>query len=134
MSSYTTTLDKICAYLDAALDGDAEVYRNQLPPGFDNTDAAVVVTMQSERHHQSKADRLVSFEIRVYGGTAVASDAAVLGEEVTDLINNGRSAAVNIIRIGDVQGQELPPEIDTGWPSYRITARARIRNNEGSET
>lgn len=133
--SYTTTLDKVCTYLDTLLEGDADVWRNQLPAGYDNTSAACVVSMaMPERHHQSKADRIAKIEVRVYGGTEVISDAAVLGEEVIDLLNNGRADALDIIRIGEVQGQELPPEPTTGWPSYRVTATVRIRNNGGIET
>ena len=127
--SATTTLDKLCTYLDTALDGDADVWRGQLPEGYSNADPAVVVSMQTEAHHQSRADRAVRFEVRVYGGSAASSDAAILGEEVIELLNNAASYALDIQRIGDISGQELPPEPATGWPSYRVTGLARIVND-----
>lgn len=130
----TTTLDRICLYLDTALDGDADVWRNRLPAGYDNTAAACVVSLFGETHHQSRADRDVRFEVRVYGGSPKATDAAVLGEEVIDLLNNAWSNACYIQRVGEVVGQELPPEPDTGWPSYRITARLRMTNDTTSGT
>jgi hypothetical protein len=125
----TTTLDKLCTYLFAAIDGDADIYRNQLPQGYLNTAPAVVVSMQSEAHHQSRADRAVRFECRCYGGSAVATDAAILGELVIELLNNATSNAVDIQRIGEISAQELPPEPVTGWPSYRISGLARITNH-----
>lgn len=123
----TTTLDRLCAYLDTALDDDAAVWRNSLPAGFDNT-AACVVSLLSESHHQSRADRDVRFEVRVYGGSAKSTDAALLGEEVIELLNNAYSHTLYIQRIGEIVGQELPPEPVTGWPSYRITGRLRMTN------
>jgi hypothetical protein len=127
--SGTTTLDRLCTFLDTALDGDADVWRTALPPGYDNTDAACVVSMQDERHHQSRADRDVRFEVRCYGGSNKIADAVVLGEIVIECLNNERSYALHIQRIGEVTGQELPPEIDTGWPSYRVTGRLRMTDN-----
>jgi hypothetical protein len=124
----TTTLDRLCTYLDVALDGDADVWRNSLPAGYDNTEAACVVSLQSEAHHQSRADRDVRFEVRVYGGSAQSTEAALLGEEVIELLNNAYSNALYIQRIGEIVGQELPPEPATGWPSYRITGRMLMTN------
>ena len=130
----TTTLDRLCAYLDAALDGDADVYRCDLPEGYDNTSPAVTVSLQTERHHQSRADKDVRFEIRVWGGSPASSDAAILGEEVIDLLNNAESHSLGIQRIGEISGQELPPEPVTGWPGYRITGRALMTNYYGIGT
>lgn len=118
------SLTALCSFLDASLAVD--VWRNHAPAGFANTAAACVVSITSDKRHQSKASRDVTFDVRVYGGTVKSSDAATLAETVVDALNNAHDHSLSIQRIGEIGGQELPPEPDTGWPSYRVTGRALI--------
>jgi len=129
MSDSLTTL---CSFLDASLAID--VWRNHLPAGYLNTTAACVVSITSDRRHQSKASRDVFFEVRVYGGTQKSTDAATTAETIIDALNNACDHSRSIQRIGEIGGQELPPELVTGWPSYRITGRALINTATTSGT
>lgn len=120
----------LCDLLDASMESGAAAYRTQLPRGFDNTDPAAVVTMQADRHHQSGADRDVRFEVRCYGGSGDVADAAFVYHDVLGVLTNAHDSDLHIERIGELTGQEMPPEPDTGWPSYRIQGRMRLTRED----
>jgi hypothetical protein len=123
-------LQDLCDLLEAGMETDAAVWRTQLPSTFENTAPAVVLVMPSDRHHQSRADRDIRFEVRCYGGSGDVTDAAAVYHDALDVLNNAHDSDFHIERIGELSGQEMPIEPDTGWPSYRITGRMRQTREE----
>ena len=119
-------LQDLCDLLEAAITVGTAVWRTQLPASFSNTSKASVVSMGSDRHHQSRADRDVRFEVRCYGGSGDVADAAAVYHDVLEVLNNAHDSTLHIERIGDLNGQEMPIEPDTGWPSYRIQGQMRV--------
>ncbi len=117
--------NKIAAYLNIIMDGDAQAWRTHLPAGFMNDAPTLVVSIDAARSHMTNALRGVEFSIRVYGGSNKLSDTTLLAEQVVDELNAGSSTALGFLRFGDLSWQELPPEPVTGWPSCRITGRVR---------
>ena len=101
-----------------------QVWRGRLPAGFKNTAPVVVVTLDGDAHADCGATRRASVSFRVYGGSATASDAGAVYSQLLNKISAANAG--DVLRIGQLNGQELPPEPDTGWPAYNLRATARI--------
>ena len=108
-----------------ALGGGITFWRNRLPARFENTAPIVVVSADIDAIHCSGADHDVMVSFRIYGGTAKLGDCASVYGDVCNLWNGYNDEV--IATIGELRGQELPPDPVTGWPSYLLRARCRVK-------
>ena len=113
----------IVTILDA-IDGIA-VWRNRLPAGFTNTSKAATVMVENDIHHLTGATRAATVRVRVYGGTAKASDLRAATDAVVGALMMKNTSSIAII--GNIRTQYLPPEPDTGWLSSTVRFSARIK-------
>lgn len=100
-------------------------WRNSLPAGFKNDTPTVVVKIDGDIFHQTGATRLLVMQCRIYGGSQHLADCRNVYESVVAALSNYNSAT--IASIGSFRGQELPPEISTGWPGYIVRFEARVK-------
>lgn len=107
--------------------GDIVFWRNRLPAKFDNTIPTVIVSVATDAIHVSGADRDIMLSFRIYGGTAKVSDCANVYADVCMMINCYSDERIAII--GELRGQELPPDPVTGWPSYLLRSRCRVKES-----
>ena len=108
-----------------ALGDGIAFWRNRLPANFKNDVATVVVSADIDAIHVSGADHDVMVSFRIYGGTAKTGDCAGVYGDVCYLLNGYNDEV--IATVGELRGQELPPDPVTGWPSYLLRARCRIK-------
>lgn len=100
------------------------VWRGQLRKGYDNTYPAVVVTLDTDAHADSGSARRVGLSFRVYGGSASSAAAREIYHELCERLTAASSDTV--LRVGQLSGQELPPDPVEGWPAFNLRAVARI--------
>lgn len=109
-----------------ALEG-ITAWRNRLPVGFENTSAACYVRIQNDALHLTGATRNVSVVVRVYGGSAKASDLRTAVDTIISALTMKTTTTIAVI--GDISRDELPPEAETGWLSANIRFNCRVKEN-----
>jgi hypothetical protein len=113
---------KIVTLLETA---GLDVWRNRLPAGFENDTPTVVLTTQDDDRHLSGSTRRVLCECRIYGGSASVSDLLTAYEDVVTALTMRTTSELAIT--GELRGQELPPEPDTGWLGYILRFEVRVK-------
>jgi hypothetical protein len=100
-------------------------WRGRLPVGFKNDTKTAYVTVTDDRHHVTGATRTVQVEVRIFGGSTKLSDVRATYEAIAEALLARTSNTISIT--GELTGQELPPEPDTGWVSYLLRFNAMIK-------
>lgn len=99
----------------------SRIWSPHLQKGFRNTEPAIVYWPEVEQEDGMPDVFLSSYWFRCYGGSVSATAARTTHRVLYDRLNNvfGESTTTGrIVSARFDQGQQLPPDPDTGWPTY----------------
>ena len=100
-------------------------WRNRVPAGFTNTAKTAAVIIENDAMHLTGATRAVECSIRIYGGSAIASDLRAATDAIVAALIMKRTSVIAIA--GGIRTQYLPPEPDTGWLSSIVRLSIRVK-------
>lgn len=122
----TNTAQILYEYLTATGTGlytlcATRVYLNQLPKGFDNTQAGIVFSEQAERPTMSGSKHGMAYEFRCYGGGRSQIKPLTVFRALWDRLHGARSQATVTGTIDSAVLETASPYPDdpvTGWPAH----------------